>query len=407
MQKQDAFDNADDEISLTELLVTIWRARWTIVVITSLVVAIGLSGSLLLAKYKSQGIFQFGGAIPLDMQKYLGKEGKEAGWGIKFADYKLYAASFATTKRFTDFVQENKMESTEGVDALSGVFLSRDGILKFIEPIYPMTKLDAKELVAQANDSSNNILGLSIYYEDSSPEVAQQMVSLLGRYVMDGIIYHIFYDELRSKPEELRVKLSQFENTIIDIREQLNEYRRRAAELQKIIGRNRGSSDQNQRQVVTVTEESARYLAPVTQLMATEIQIAEANEAILKTQREQHQNELLLEYYDRTRPMLEGAKSGETILRGLEPLKESVFKGKDLENDTVKAAYNMITIHNQAAKSVYLDKTRFISGPNLPVHSTARPVRVVAISMMLGLFLSFLFVFVQKWWRENKLQLSA
>jgi hypothetical protein len=400
--------NDGDMISIADLLATLWHARVLIVGVTLLMVTLGLSGALYSAKYKSEGFFQFGGAIPLPKEKSLQDKSKEkeASSGIVLADYKRYAAAFGTSERFAEFVQQNKLETVAGVDNLRKVFASRDGVAKLVEPVYPFTKLDAKELMEQPKDSSNNVIGLRINYEAGTAQNAQQMVGLLGRYVMDSIIYLIYSDALRFKHTEMTAKITKLDNDIIDNKEKLEEYRRKGASLKQIVGRYPESANQASRQVISVTEESARYLSPVTHLMTTEVEASEANEAIYKAKREQQQSILLREYYDKAKALLDGTKSGEAILRGLEPVKESVFKGKNLNDELIKEVYNMISIENQNATSLYLEKSRFIAGPSLPEHRSNRLSVVLAVSLLLGLLLSVLMVFGRNWWRENRLKMA-
>ena len=331
---------------------------------------------------------------------------KEPGWGISLSDYKRYAASYATAERFADFVRDKKLGATGGIANLSEIFASRDGVTKLIEPVYSFTKLDAKELMDQPKDSSNNIIGLRINYASRSPENAQQMVGLLGMYVMDSIIYRIYSDELQFKRSEIIAKMTTLDNVIITNQELLEKYRRQGADLKQIINRYPESSRQAATQLISVTEDNARYLPPVTLLVTTEVQASEANESIRKAKREQRQSALWLEYYDHAKAMLDGTKSGESILRGLEPVKESVFKDKNLEDDVVKEVYNSITIDNQNAINLYLEKSRFIAGPTLPTHSSARPMLVLVISLVLGLFLAVLLVFARNWWRDNWVKVS-
>jgi hypothetical protein len=407
MQKQNNFNAQDDSatddvISLTEILVPLWRSRWMILFVTFMVAACGLAEMSHSAQYKSEGFLQFGGTIPA-----VKDTNKEYGPGISLSDYKGYAAAYATAERFADFVRDKKLGSTVGIDKLVEIFNSRDGITKLIEPVYTFTKLDAKELVDQPKDSINNIIGLRINYASRSPENAQRMVGLLGMYVMDSIIYQIYSDELQFKRSETIAKMTTLDNVIITNQELLDKYRRQGADLKQIISRYTESSRHATRPVISVTEDNAHYLPPGTLLIATEIQASEANESIRKAKREQRQCALWLEYYDHAKAMLDGTKSGESFLRGLEPVKESVFKGKNLEDDAIKEVYNSITIDNQNAINLYLEKSRFIAGPTLPKHSSARPRMVLVISLVLGLFLAVLLVFARNWWRDNWLKVSA
>ncbi|MDP3843875.1 MAG: lipopolysaccharide biosynthesis protein [Oxalobacteraceae bacterium] len=388
------------EISLLDVLATIWRSRWMVLIVTSLVAICGVVGALYVGKYRSEGFFQFGGAIPT-------KEYNAGGSGITLSDYKRFAASYTTSERFAEYVQDKKLDSAAGIDDLRKAFVSRGGIAKSIEPVYPFTKLDAKNLMDQPKDSSNNVIGLQINVESANSQTAQQMVGFLGHYVMDSIVYLIYSDTLRFKQSEISAKLIRLDNSIIYNKEKLEEYRRKGADLKQILTRYPSSSNQQSQQVVSVTEDSARYLSPVTQLVTTEVQTSEANELIVKTKREQQQAILLQEYYKNAKALLESTKSGETVLRGLEPVKDRVFKDKNLDDEVVKEVYNVITMDNQNAINVYLEKSRFIAGPTLPSRSSSRPALVLAGSLIFGLFLSMILVFGRNWWRENKTKICG
>jgi hypothetical protein len=401
------------------------RAKWLVLLITLIAVGCAASWGLVTAKYKSQGFFQFSGAIPIpakDKDKYKDKYKNREKYkdndkdkdktepdpdpGIALSDFKRFAASYSTSERLNEYLTEKKLLETQWVAQLRKK-VTRDGLAQVIEPIYPFTKLDAKLLMEQPKGSSNNVIGLRIEYEDNSPETAQQIVGLLGRYVNDSIVYLLYSDVLRFKSEEIRTKLTEIENKIIRNKMQLDEYRRRGVELQKIIARNPTAANQGSRQVVTIDDETSHYLPPATLLTTAEVQAVEMNEVILRAQRDQLQNKLLLEYYGRAKSILDSTKSGETLLRSLEPIKESVFKNKDLHDEAVKEVFNTLTIENQSAINLYLNKNRFIAGPTLPEYSTYRWWMIIAAGLLLGLMASALLVFGRIWWAKQSAQLQA
>jgi hypothetical protein len=392
----------DEHLSLAAFSRAVWHSRLVILSITLMVMAIGSGALFVTAKYRSEGFLQFGGPIPVvvtklreeikDKDKDKEKE-KEAKSGISLPDYKRYSAAFLTSERFRNYVSEKHLESDPKVQELLRTFSSRGGIANAIEPIYPFTKLDARELVEQPKELSNNVIGLRIAYEAKSPELAQGIVGLLGKYVMDSITYTNFSDTLRFQRDELQTKLIKLENFIISNNMQLDELERRANELRKIISRNPAVAEQNGRQVVTVTEENARYLPPNTQLATTEVQAAEAKEAILKAKREQQQTELLLEYCAGAKKILDSTHSGEKVLLELENFKQAMFRQKDLNNDVVKEIYNRLTVENQTAATVFLEKSRFIAGPTLPDRSSVWWSLMLPLFLALGLFLGLAYVF--------------
>ena len=393
----------EEEISLTDMLRPFWIGRKSIAIGAVLAVIIGFAGSQYVEKYESEGFFQFGGAIPLSKGQVV--DNKEPIHGITLSDYKRYSAVFSTNERLEEFIKQNKLLDSAAADSLHKIFGSRDGISKLVEPVYPFTKMDAKELMEQPKDATNNVIGLRIHYATSNPVDAQRIVGLLGSYAMDSIIYFSYADSLRFKQTELTAKITKFDNDIIDLKERLAEYQRRGAALKLIVSRYPDTSSQAARQVISVTPDNARYLSPVTHLMSTEVEATQTAEEIIKAQREQQQAMLSRDYYDAAKAVLDSQKTGENIIRSLEPLKEKVFSGKDMENDVIKEVYNTISIENKNAISLYLEKSRFIAGPSLPTRPTGKLSAILLASFFIGLILSMALVIGRHWWAENRLKI--
>jgi len=383
-----------DEISLIDIVKPLWQSRWLIIFVTLSVVAAALAGSYYFKSYKSEGIVQFKSVIPAVKGIYTNTNTEpdtEPSSGISLADYQRYSAAFSTSKPFADFVSENKLGSTVVINSLYKTFASPNGIGKQIEPI----------------KDNNNVVGLNISFASRSPEIAQQMVSLLGRYVMDSLNYQIISDDLKFRHHEIIVNSDILNNVIIRNKNLLETYRRRSADLKLIAKRYPESFRKAPTQVFFITENGTSYLPLETQLMATEVQASEANESIRTTKRELRQNALWLEYFDRVNALLDKTQSGDVLLRGLESVKESVFKGKNLDDDAIRDVYNEITSNNQVAIGLYLEKNTFISGPTLPTYSSPSKRKVLLASLVLGLFLSVLLVFARIWWRDNWQKVSG
>ena len=409
MKMHDGLDSlqtrdSDDQPSLTDLLQPLWHARKIVAGLTLSVLLVGVIGTLYFAKFRSDGFLQFGGAIPLPLTKPA--KDKELAPGIVLADYKRYSAAFSSAARFDSYVQSNNLTATAGVGDMRKVFATGTSVNKYIEPVYPYTKLDAKDLMEQPKDSSNNVIGLRINFDAKTPENAQRMVGLLGKYAIDSIVYLTYSDKLRFKHSELTAKETSLENDIIALKQKIEEYQRKGVALKQIVARYPSSSSQTSRQVISVNEDSARFLSPVTHLMSTEVEASEANEAILKAGREQKQTHLLIEYYDQAKNLIDSSQTGEAILRGLEPIKQRVFSNKDLNDELVKEVYNSISIDNQNAITLYLEKSRFIAGPTIPESRSVRLLTAVMVSLFAGLILSVLVIFGRNWWRRNRVRMG-
>jgi hypothetical protein len=321
--------------------------------------------------------------------------------GIAFADYKRLSAAYLTIERFSEYVGERKLESSAAVAELRKHF-ETERISAIIEPVYSFTRSDAKQLVDEPIEGSSNVIGLRITIDSHSPVLAQEMVTLLGEYVVDSIVYLTYSLAARAYWSDLKTRMIRYENIVLESTERLAEHRRKAQDLKSIVGRYPQTANGSSGHTIWVTDDTARYLPPLTQLATAEVQESETRELIRKAKREQAKSALLLEYYGRLRSLTGETKSGEKILRSLETLKDEVFAGKNLEDDVVKQVYNSISIENENAVNVYLQNSRFIAGPTLPTRSTARPVAMLALGLFAGLVASVVLAFVRYWWRDNR-----
>jgi len=391
--------NSDElEISLTELISTIWQSRWVVVVITAVIVLLASVSVLITAQYKSEGLYQFGGAIPLSLPE--APEAPEAP-GISLANYRRFAASFQTPEHFEQYIHSLQLKNTPEINNLRQLFASKTGISKQIEPLYSFTQADSKILFAP-KEGNNNILGLRITLQEAKPEVAQQMVALLGRYIIDSIIYDAYADKLLTDLNKITLRLSIINNRIISEEETQHALQRTQTALQTIIRKYPSAAESRiPQQVISVDRESVRYLAPTTQLVAVELKLSEIDEAIHKLKREARQLELKQEFYRKAQDLHSKLNSGEAFLVALPSALHEVFQDKDLDNNEVKEVFNSLSMENQAAENLYLARSRFVAGPTLPQHSTARLGLTVAGSALAGMFLSVIFVLGRQWWKEN------
>ena len=402
------------EISLADLVRTVWDSRWTVLTVTILVAICGVASNFYLAAYKSEGFFRLGEIYPSRsynastqiskgtsyyIQNKTQKKEPEVGRGIPFSDYKRFSALYTTSGRFAEYVQDKKLGLAPGIEDLRIAFLTPARIAKLIEP---------------AKDNGDNVIGLRISSESADPKTAQQMVDLLGHYVIDSIVYSIYSDMLRLRVSELLDKPFKLDMVIMESKEKLEKSRRKGADLKQILSRYSSTANQQVQQGVPVIGDSSLPRIPgaqlvtaevVSQLVTEEIQILELNEQILKAKRDQQQAVLFREYYREASLLLESTKSGETVLHGLESAKDRVFKDKNLDDEVVKEVYDTITLDNHKAIDVYSEQNFFMTGPTLPLKPSSHLVRALGSSLVLGLCLSMVLVFGRNWWRENRVKI--
>jgi hypothetical protein len=378
-------------ISLADAVAIVWQARWIILLITLLTAAGFVAWSLLQARYLSQGYFQFGGPIPVVMDKDTALP------GMAPASYSRYVATALSPDRLDEYLRDKKLDAMPGVEELREAFRKRGGPAGMIEPIYSFARLDGTETKGGVNST---VLGMRISYRSKSPELAKNIATILGQYAMDSIVYAMYADVFAVKDAELQARKARLENSVIFKNVQLADNAQKLRGLKEIISRYPPNSNQHA-PMTLATEETVDYLPLPVLVTGTEVKAANLRNEMGRVARELQQIALLRSYYEEAKKSLDRSKSGDTILRGLESIKDNVFKGKDRQDTGVAQLYNGITLENQTAITTYLGTSRFAVSPNLPTHPVGRISSRLAGGVITGLWIALLFVSGRAWWRRN------
>jgi len=384
---------------LVDVVAYVWQSRWLVLGLTGTAVAIGVALMALFPSYSSEGLFQFGGAISdpriTDYSKTLGEEPPA---GVSLPDYRRYSAVYLTEKRFAEFVQRHGLADNAAAKEIRKAFDTGD-IVRMLQPIGP----DGKPL-DQAKDTSGNVTGLRISARTSSPAIAQEMVGLLARYIVDSIVHALFSTAVPVQYARLRTALVLYDKMLLANAIKLEELKRKSTSLRDILGRYPGAANVVPRQMVSPSPQSG-FFSPLDLLVTAEVDAIEARAERRRLQRERAQTTILMEYLERVRTLLAEAPTSKQVLEGMAAVREDMLQtlqDDSLDDEAIREAYNTIKIANQRSTDVFFEKSGFIVGPTLPARSTSRPLVGSMLALVLGLVCSFLLVFAMQWWRANR-----
>ena len=206
-----------DEIDLVQLVKVLIKRKWVIIGGTIIITLLAVIISLLLPKvYKSEGFFQLGRGVDVDLdelkeiQEKIRKDFQEnmldnqtlqnnmllnetlqdtklMMMNVSIPDYKKYASQFTNPQKFLQFVKK-KRDIEEFGDLRQSMRTSED-LGQWIEPVYAYSKKELKELAQNAKDISNFVLGVQLLGEQAAPEKAQAVVNIIGEFIKDSILY--------------------------------------------------------------------------------------------------------------------------------------------------------------------------------------------------------------------------
>ena len=382
----------DAEVDLMSLLYRLWADRKIILAVGLVFMLLGFVGAKLLNQYRVEGIFIFGGQIPYKTKSAEEKTAEDKK-GITPPDFKRLSATYLSEDHFKSYAQEKQQEDSSAVQELQALFKKKNGFEAHVVPLYKVSKQDAKDIVGTAMDAENAVIGVRMTFQGDTAEAARGQVNWLAEYVIDGLLYSDLAERFRDAREQLEISKLQLDGEIQLNRRLLETYKQRAQDLQRIAGKFPGASSKTDRQVISVTEETAQYLPPQTLLATNELLISRANEKIRDARLKQARIDRLVKYHEAVTPLFQQTVSGKTLLAGLVREEHVLFDNAKQSDDVTLEVRNQIKIDNQAMELLYLKKSRIVSMQVMP---TARPVLTAGIALMLGLMLAAMFVLLKR-----------
>ena len=301
------------------------------------------------------------------------------------ADFKRLSAIYLSEDHFDAYVKELKQEGRPEVQELRQTFQKKNGLEAHIAPLYRVSKQDAKDVVGFSAVQGNAVIGLILEDQRTEAGNARNSVDWLKEYAIDSILYGDLMERFRYERQQLEIKKLALEGQILENKRLLENYRQRELDLQHIAGRFPNAGAGQERQVISVTEDTAQYLPPQTLLATNEVQISRINEEIRDARLEQARIALLLKYHEALGPVIQSTTSGKKLLDALKAQEALLFGSKKQLDDVELEVRNSIIVDNKAMELLYLNKSRIVS---MQTNSTARPVLMAAVGLALGLILA-------------------
>jgi len=389
-------NNDEIEISLADIVKTLYDGRWFIVLGTVVCVLLVLGGAFVTAKYKSSSSWYFDGLV-----KVSGESGES---GISVAKYDRIMDSAKTSERFEAYIQNMNLPALPEVDMLRQLFASREGIGAQIKPF--RSSLATSESKSKKEEEKAPILGVSLEIQSKSRELAHATLTLLSSYLTDTLLYDFYYDSVLGKRNHYQTLGAKTENGLIDLKIQRPQLEQQQKILEALIEKYtrllESSRKAEKADVVITSDESTLGSSPVIQLMNLQLKIAGLDAQEEALHRKQKQVGLFLDFYQKVVDLHQRIKSSKLFFEQLSDLLPQVFAGKDMNDEVIKEAYNDLFMEVESAQNLYQTSSRLMVQPSTPSVPTTRFGLIAAVALLAGLMLSALLVLIRGWWKEVK-----
>ncbi|HLS56144.1 MAG TPA: hypothetical protein VK052_08715 [Zeimonas sp.] len=199
---------------------------------------------------------------------------------MSLADFKQALPYLADTKRLREFAATSGDYADADLAALADVFESPQKLREVVEPVYPYSRADIRDVIGNAPAEGpqsippTTLLGLRVVYDSRRPRSAWASSRLAGDFAADGLLR---FDVLRTLYECLGTASK-------DAKESIGEFGKLAAErrgvdirigqLRELSGRQENASV-DVRQVISLDKNTVQFLPLETQISGLESKLAE------------------------------------------------------------------------------------------------------------------------------------
>lgn len=367
------------EIDLYDYLQVMWRWKWLILV--GVIVTI-LAAMLVLTRvrtYESEGILR------------LSTENVQ----FSVPEYINFSAAFMNPKDFASYIETPGLIPEDDLQRVSRGIAHMVDLQKRIKPIYVFEEEEYRRI----NPEKQYVAAIEITWKSKSPVLAQYVTRALGLFAKHFFEKMLMEEYVVRSYKQAYIQVQQLESNLADLRFSLKQKEQKFADLKKITQRSPQGEQQSSREVVSVEKGGYRYLPPSTQMVATQVEIADTNLMIADTERQLQINRVMLELFSRMKEALEEKDQG-SLLDRLTGIKETFFKERDIKQDEIIIVQNEISADFARFEYRFRDVMQFTSEPTLPEKAKPSTRFVIVVTFILGLFcftlLAFFIEFIQR-----------
>lgn len=393
-----------DEISLRELVESLWRQRGIIASMVVIGAVLGGGVSLLSTRYVAEGLLLGGTPIEKSSPDDEGEEGevKHIDFGIPVDKYKRYEGVLLNGSRLQRFLQQEGGEHGPVGQQLQPLIDSPSALAQVFKPEFGFTEKDAKTFGVR-NEQPSDLIGVRVRYEGREPSSGLPVIQL-AEFIRDTVIRVDLEDRTLDQCTNYRELEQSLRNRQLTSEFAVAQEQRLVQTLKEIIARLPASAVLDSRQIVAVEKGSERFLSPLAQLTAAEIRIADLRRGDIERERKRVASLLKRDYYCAAQQKLQEVANGRAFLSILPALQAQVFEGKDKGESVVEQTWNEIDLERESWINTYISRMRFVAPPEGGEQRERKPGLVLGLMLgvILGGMMGALVAMVAGWWRLDR-----
>lgn len=386
------------EIDLRKLAATLWRQRVTIVAIGVGGAVLGIAVSLMSTRYVSSGLFE----IP--QSETPKTEDSKSQNSVNATNYKRYENVLLNSRNFEQFLESRIKRGEAASTDLMDLAKRPTGLSQTISPEFSLTEKEQRGFgIKLSSDDANALVGFRVRYASNDPTNGAAL-TLLGEYLRDSITRLDLKTKAENQCTRNELREAQLLNEQLVAKFHMEQEEERIQRLQQLIAQSPSAAAQDTRQVISLDNNGARFLAPRTHLNASEIVVTDIKLGQKQRDRERVASTIKKSYYCEARKLLDEPTSAEVLLEKLPALQTAALKDHDNNLDIVQQTKNELRLELDTWRSNYLRTMKYVADPKTLENKERKPGLAVGLigGGILGCLFGLVFALLQAWWRDNR-----
>lgn len=322
-------DNADEGISLLDII-DFFQEWWKSIVVAALIGGcLGLGGWFALAGYKSETVL---------LNNVISRNGDRNERAIDFLSWKVLQKNLP--------ILAAQLKEKNSTDAVWSGLDSSSWWQKNVVPTYTLSKADTKELSGISKELQDNegqsILSLTISIKGSSKEQSLKRLDAATAFIREGSAYLILNNLINGYEAKILNNDTELRKKITDAEVELKYLRERAKKLEALRQSFPANVAVNAQQVVDLKDSNAKFMPINTQLVAVNTDINTTVESLQRMRDELSRMKLLHDFLLQAKPLIDKETNGLKLAADLLKIEANLRQKNNTTDINAQQLFNEI-----------------------------------------------------------------
>lgn len=275
-----------------------WRFRFILILVVSVIAGCFATFYFLTIQgaFVSTGVLLFDGDVPA---------------------YRRLAVDSFDNQTLAAWIASKDSKADQRLDRLRAALPSRAAFETHFQPFLRVTKTDIRDLVSFKDEASNQVEGVVITFHATGADEAASLVQLGAQYLRDATLRNALFLWLQLEGNKASIEIERSDEIFRTNTFELGLLNTKLARLKQITPAATDRSSEAPRDILSITDTTAKYLPLTVQQVGVESELIEVRRDLSNAERTLALNQYVLQFVSRAFSSLASQQTGGGSLAAL------------------------------------------------------------------------------------------